>query len=115
MPTNIGTIREQVHVPLQCPKLTETNYTLWSIMVETVLKAYNLLESVDLGGTMEAKKNHTTKDNIFHTLPEDILLQVSKHEDAKDFWEAIRVRYLGVDRVKRHVCKLIGVSWRCQR
>ncbi|XP_023735017.1 uncharacterized protein LOC111882877 [Lactuca sativa] len=91
MPKNVGTIREQVHVPLQYPKLTETNYTSWSIMVETVLKTYNLWESVDPRGIEEAKKNHTTKAIIFQTLSEDILLQVSKHEDAKDFWEAIRI------------------------
>ena len=97
------TVREQGNVPLQCPKLTETNYTWWSIMVETVLKAYGLWEAVDpvIKGTVEARKNHTTKALIFQTLPEDILLQVAKHKDAKDVWEAIRVRYLGADRVQK--------------
>ena len=50
---------------------------------------------------MEEKKNYTTKDIIFQTLPEDIMFQVSKHKDAKDVWEAIWVRYLGVDRVQK--------------
>ncbi|KAJ9541475.1 hypothetical protein OSB04_027981 [Centaurea solstitialis] len=97
------TVREQGNVPLQCPKLTETNYTSWSILVETVLRAYGLWESVDpvTGGTVDEKKNYTTKAIIFQTLPEDILLQVSKHKDAKDVWEAIRVRYLGADRVQK--------------
>ena len=53
------------------------------------------------GRTVEEKKNYTTKAIIFQTLPEDILLQVSKHKDAKDVWEAIRVRYLGADRVQK--------------
>lgn len=97
------TIREQGNVPLQCPRLTETNYTSWSILVETMLWAYGLWESVDpvTGGTVEGRKNYTIKAIIFQTLPEDILLQVSKYKDAKDVWEAIRVRYLGADRVQK--------------
>ncbi|XP_071687108.1 uncharacterized protein [Rutidosis leptorrhynchoides] len=96
-------VREQGNVPLQCLKLTESNYTSWSIMVETALKAYGLWEVVDhvTGGTVEARKNHTTKGIIFQTLPEDILLQVAKHNDAKDVWEAIKTRYLGADRVQK--------------
>ncbi|XP_071699570.1 uncharacterized protein [Rutidosis leptorrhynchoides] len=96
-------IREQGNVPLQCPKLTESNYTSWSIMVETVLKAYGLWEAVDpvTGGKVEARKNHTTKGIIFQTLPEDILLQVAKHNDAKDVWEEIKTRYLGAERVQK--------------
>lgn len=105
MPRNEATltVREQGNVPLQCPKLTETNYTSWSISVETVLRAYGLWESVDpvTGGTVEEKKNYTTKAIIFQTLPEDILLQVAKHKDAKGVWEAIRVRCLGADRVQK--------------
>lgn len=61
------TIREQGNVPLQCPRLTETNYTSWSILVETVLRAYGLWESVDpvTGGIVEGRKNYTTKAIIF--------------------------------------------------
>ncbi|GKE48351.1 hypothetical protein Tco_1479609 [Tanacetum coccineum] len=98
------TVREQgSNASLQCPKLTETNYTSWSILVETVLRAYGLWESIDpvTGATVDEKKNYTTKAIIFQTLPEDILLQVAKHKDAKDVWESIRVRYLGADRVQK--------------
>ena len=98
------TVREQgSNAPLQCPKLTETNYTSWSILVETVLRAYGLWESIDpvTGATVDEKKNYTTKAIIFQTLPEDILLQVAKHKDAKDVWESIRVRYLGANRVQK--------------
>ncbi|GKB61428.1 zinc finger, CCHC-type containing protein [Tanacetum coccineum] len=98
------TIREQgSNASLQCPKLTETNYTSWSILVETVLRAYGLWESIDpvTGATVDEKKNYTTKAIIFQTLPEDILLQVAKYKDAKDVWESIRVRYLGADRVQK--------------
>ncbi|GKD07789.1 zinc finger, CCHC-type containing protein [Tanacetum coccineum] len=87
------TVHEQgSNASLQCPKLTKTNYTSWSILVETVLRAYGLWESIDpvTGATVDEKKNYTTKAIIFQTLPEDILLQVAKHKDAKDVWESIR-------------------------
>nr|GEW41706.1 zinc finger, CCHC-type [Tanacetum cinerariifolium]GFB29056.1 zinc finger, CCHC-type [Tanacetum cinerariifolium] len=88
---------------LQCPKLTKTNYTLWSILVETVLRAYGLWESIDpvTEATVDEKKNYTTKAIIFQTLPEDILLQVVKYKDVKDVKESIRVQYLGADRVQK--------------
>nr|GEW35783.1 zinc finger, CCHC-type [Tanacetum cinerariifolium] len=98
------TVREQgSNASLQCPKLIKTNYTLWSILVETMLRAYGLWESIDpvTWATVDEKKNYTTKAIIFQTLPEDILLQVAKHKDAKDVWESIRVWYLGEDRVQK--------------
>ncbi|GKB85579.1 zinc finger, CCHC-type containing protein [Tanacetum coccineum] len=55
-------VREQgTTVPFQCPGLSETNYTTWSIMIETV----------------------------------------SKHKNAKDVWESIKVRYIGAERVQK--------------
>ncbi|KAK1412391.1 hypothetical protein QVD17_33607 [Tagetes erecta] len=97
------TVKEQGNVPLQCPKLTETNYTMWSIMIETVLRAYGLWDAVDpvTGATVDEKKNYTTKAIILQTLPEDVFLQVAKHKDVKEVWESIRVRYLGADRVQK--------------
>ncbi|KAI3826663.1 hypothetical protein L1987_00715 [Smallanthus sonchifolius] len=34
-------VREQGNVSLQCPKLDETNYTTWALLMETILKAYD--------------------------------------------------------------------------
>ncbi|GJU32849.1 hypothetical protein Tco_1176438 [Tanacetum coccineum] len=40
-------VREQgTTVPFQCPGLTETNYTTWSIMIETVLRAYGHWDAI---------------------------------------------------------------------
>ncbi|KAK9073456.1 hypothetical protein SSX86_007780 [Deinandra increscens subsp. villosa] len=94
-------VRDQgSNVSLQCPKLTETNYTSWSILVETVLRAHGLWKTVT-GEDEDEKRNYTTKAIIYHTLPENVLLQVAKHKRAEDVWESIRVRYLGTDRVKK--------------
>ncbi|KAL7611964.1 hypothetical protein Lser_V15G04969 [Lactuca serriola] len=87
-------------VPFQCPKLTETNYITWFIMNETVLKAYGHWDAITKGAVDE-KKNYTTKGIIFQTLLENVLFQVAKHKNAKDVWESIKVRYIGVERVQK--------------
>nr|GEV59856.1 zinc finger, CCHC-type [Tanacetum cinerariifolium] len=50
---------------------------------------------------VDEKKNYTTKGIIFQTLPENVLLQVSKHKNAKYVWESIKVRYIGAERVQK--------------
>ncbi|KAK1410674.1 hypothetical protein QVD17_37213 [Tagetes erecta] len=91
------------NIPLQCPRLSTTNYTSWSIMVESILQAYGLWEAFDpvTGGTVEAVKNSMARAFVLQTLPEEVLIQVAKYKDAKDVWEALRVRYLGADRVQK--------------
>ena len=87
-------------VPFQCPKLTETNYTTWSIMIETVLRAYGHWDAITKD-VVEEKKNYTTKGIIFQTLPENVMLQVAKHKSAKEVWESIKVRNIGAERVQK--------------
>ena len=89
------------NIALQCPKLTETNYTTWAIMMETILKAYGLWETLEDTEKVDVRKMHTTKAMILTTLPEDVLMQVAQHETAKEVWESIKVRYIGADRVQK--------------
>nr|GEW21107.1 zinc finger, CCHC-type [Tanacetum cinerariifolium] len=42
-----SSVCKQGNVPLQCPKLTDTNYTTWALMMETILKAYGLWKVID--------------------------------------------------------------------
>nr|KAJ0212076.1 hypothetical protein LSAT_V11C400185300 [Lactuca sativa] len=102
MTENAGasTVREQGSITLQCPKLTETNYTSLSILVETMLRAHGLWKTV-LGEGKDEKRNYTTKAIIYLTLPEYVLLQVSKYKDAQDVWDSINIRYLGTERVQK--------------
>ncbi|KAL4584290.1 hypothetical protein LXL04_008886 [Taraxacum kok-saghyz] len=95
-----STVREQGNITLQCPKLTETNYSSWSILVETVLRAHGLWKTVT-GEDEDEKRNYTTKAIIYPTLSEDVLLQVAKYKNAEEVWESIRIRYLGTDRVQK--------------
>ncbi|KAL4582522.1 hypothetical protein LXL04_007072 [Taraxacum kok-saghyz] len=98
--TGPSTVREQGNITLQCPKLTETNYSSWTILVETVLRAHGLWKTVT-GEDEDEKRNYTTKAIIYPTLPEDVLLQVAKYKNAEEVWESIRIRYLGTDRVQK--------------
>ncbi|GJZ56904.1 hypothetical protein Tco_0612398 [Tanacetum coccineum] len=41
-----SSLREQGNVPLQCPKLTDANYTTWALMMETILNGIWTLESI---------------------------------------------------------------------
>nr|GEW20186.1 zinc finger, CCHC-type [Tanacetum cinerariifolium] len=85
-------VREQGNVPLQCPKLTDTNYTTWALMMETILKAYGLWKVIDakkeIDGkqetTIDGKVENTAKGMIFQTLPQDMLMQIAQYTTIKN-------------------------------
>nr|GEW65597.1 zinc finger, CCHC-type [Tanacetum cinerariifolium] len=90
-----SSVREQRNVPLQCPKLTDTNYTTWALMMETILKAYGLWKVIDetdgkkeTSGKQETaideKAENTAKGMIFQTLPQDMLMPVAQYTTAKE-------------------------------
>ncbi|GJS29098.1 hypothetical protein Tco_0489718 [Tanacetum coccineum] len=92
--------REQ-NIAIQCSELNESNYTTWAIMMETILKAYGLWETLEATEKVDERKIHTTKAMILTTLSEDILMQVAQYETAKEVWESIKVRYIGEERVQK--------------
>ncbi|GKB58197.1 zinc finger, CCHC-type containing protein [Tanacetum coccineum] len=110
-----SSVREQGNVPLQCPKLTDTNYTTWAPMMETILKAYGLWKVIDAKKETDGKKKtddeqetaidekaeNTRKGMIFQTLPQDMLMQVAHYTTAKEVWNSIKVKYLGADLVQK--------------
>nr|GEY48232.1 zinc finger, CCHC-type [Tanacetum cinerariifolium] len=69
--------REQ-NIALQCLKLNESNYTTWAIMMETILRAYGLWETLEAIEKVDERKMHTTKAMTRTTLQEDILMQVAR-------------------------------------
>nr|GEW68970.1 zinc finger, CCHC-type [Tanacetum cinerariifolium] len=84
--SNSTSVRELGNVSLQCPKLTETNYTTWALMMETIMKAYGIWETIVAkeGVTTNKKKENTSKAIIFQTLPQDVLMQVAQYSTAKE-------------------------------
>nr|GEV16926.1 SGNH hydrolase-type esterase domain-containing protein [Tanacetum cinerariifolium] len=81
-----ATVREQGNVSLQCPKLSETNYTACALMMETILKAYGIWETIvaNEGVATNEKNENTSKAIIFQTLPQDMLMQVAQYTTAKE-------------------------------
>ncbi|GJV04186.1 zinc finger, CCHC-type containing protein [Tanacetum coccineum] len=94
--SNSASVREQENVSLQCPNLTETNYTTWALLMETILKAHGLWKTIDTKDTVDEKKSHTSKAMIFQTLPEDVLMQVAQCSTTRRFG-ARQVLCIGVD------------------
>ncbi|PWA91392.1 zinc finger, CCHC-type [Artemisia annua] len=94
----------QENIALKCVQLTDSNYTTWAVLMETILKAYGLWETINPkegSSATDEKKMHTTKAMIFQTLPQDILMQVAQYETAKEVWNSVKVRYLGADLVQK--------------
>ncbi|GJV02588.1 zinc finger, CCHC-type containing protein [Tanacetum coccineum] len=60
-----ASVREQGNVSLQCPKLTETNYTMWALLKETILKAHGLWKTIDAKDEVDEKKTHTPKSEMY--------------------------------------------------
>nr|GEW10532.1 zinc finger, CCHC-type [Tanacetum cinerariifolium] len=101
--SNSTLVRELGNGSLQCPKLTEINYTTWALMMETILKAYGIWETIVAkeGVTTNEKKENTSKVIIFQTLPQDVLMQVAQYSTAKEVWGSIKVKHLGADLVQK--------------
>nr|GEY52699.1 zinc finger, CCHC-type [Tanacetum cinerariifolium] len=101
--SNSTSVRELGNVSLQCPKLTETKYTTWALMMETILKAYGIWETIIAkdGVATNEKKENTSKAIIFQTLPQDILMQVAQYSTGKEVWDSIKVKHLGADLVQK--------------
>ncbi|GJZ64752.1 hypothetical protein Tco_0621173 [Tanacetum coccineum] len=96
--SNSTTVRELGNVSLQCPKLTETNYTTWALMMETILKAYGIWETIVAkeGVTTNEKKENTSKAIIFQTLPQDVLIKFCNNtRTAKDYGARLKVKAFG--------------------
>ncbi|KAK1441522.1 hypothetical protein QVD17_07486 [Tagetes erecta] len=99
-----STVREQGNVSLQCPKLNDTNYNSWALLMETILKAYGLWGTVDVEKDAEVadeKKINTAKAMILQTLPQDVLDQVAQYATAKEVWDSLKVQNLGADLVQK--------------
>ncbi|GJX38653.1 hypothetical protein Tco_0251956 [Tanacetum coccineum] len=84
--------REQgTTVPFQCPGLTKTNYTTWSIMIEIVLRAYRYCDAI-IEDEVDEKKNYTTKGaervqkERLQTLRNELeMLKMNDNESINDF------------------------------
>ncbi|XP_023638842.1 uncharacterized protein LOC111830588 [Capsella rubella] len=84
---------------IQCPMLSSTNYTVWSIRTQLLLKVHKVWESVEPGED-DDDKNNMARALLFQSIPEASILQFGHLTTAKAVWDAIKIRHVGVDRVR---------------
>ncbi|GJW63170.1 zinc finger, CCHC-type containing protein [Tanacetum coccineum] len=87
----------------QCPVLKGANYTTWAIRMQIILEANGLWEMIEPNEKTQAnnKKDKTAIAFLYQALPEEQLLQITKHKTAKTVWDALKTRHIGEERVQQ--------------
>nr|GEV55897.1 ribonuclease H-like domain, reverse transcriptase, RNA-dependent DNA polymerase [Tanacetum cinerariifolium] len=87
----------------QCSMLKPSNYSLWAIRMQIILEANGLWEMIEPLETTQAdnKKDKTAIAFIYQALPEEQLLQITKHKTTKAIWDALKARHIGEERVQQ--------------
>ncbi|GJS41467.1 hypothetical protein Tco_0566510 [Tanacetum coccineum] len=71
--------------------------------MQIILEANGLWEMMEPNEKTQAdnKKEKTAIAFLYQALPEEQLLQITKHKTAKTFWDAFKTRHVGVNRVQQ--------------
>nr|GEW98811.1 ribonuclease H-like domain, reverse transcriptase, RNA-dependent DNA polymerase [Tanacetum cinerariifolium] len=71
--------------------------------MQIILEANGLWEMVELNEKTQAdnKKDKTAIAFLYQALPEEQLLQITKHKTAKAIWGALKTRHIGEERVQQ--------------
>ncbi|KAD7477103.1 hypothetical protein E3N88_00239 [Mikania micrantha] len=96
-------VRDGGSISYQCPMFTASNYTSWANKRESIMDTQGIWDAIKPPDNTEVdvKIRKKTRAFIFQTLPEYILLRVAKHKDAKEVWDALKIRNLGANRVQK--------------
>ncbi|XP_078433682.1 uncharacterized protein LOC144704977 [Wolffia australiana] len=92
--------------PLLFPVLSKTNYSLWAVRMEVLLEAHGLWEAIE-EETVPRKKDRQAL-SILGAIPEEIQAQVDIKKSAKEIWEALKKRNVGVDSVQK--ARILGLK-----
>ncbi|KAD5317806.1 hypothetical protein E3N88_17752 [Mikania micrantha] len=93
------TIKEGGNMTFQYPTLTSSNYPIWSLRIKAIFRAHGIWEAIDPRVDVEPRKDNSAIVYLYQSLPEDLVLQVAHCTRAKEIWDAIKTRHLGVERV----------------
>lgn len=90
-------------IPLQCPILTISNYTIWAVKLKAIFNVHGLWEVIEPveGVEINLKKNNAAIVYLYQAMPEDLVLQVANLTSAKAIWDSLKARFVGIDRVKK--------------
>nr|GEV35251.1 zinc finger, CCHC-type [Tanacetum cinerariifolium] len=86
-----------------CPKLKNTNYTVWAIQIKVILEAHGLWETIEPkeNTKVDNKKDKATTALLYQALTEDVILQVAGCKTAKELWESLQKRHVGEEKVQQ--------------
>nr|GEY24723.1 ribonuclease H-like domain, reverse transcriptase, RNA-dependent DNA polymerase [Tanacetum cinerariifolium] len=74
-----------------------------AIRMQIILEANSLWEMIEPLETTKAdnKKDRTAIAFLYQALPEEQLLQITKHKTTKAIWDALKTRHIGEERVQQ--------------
>ncbi|GJU88522.1 zinc finger, CCHC-type containing protein [Tanacetum coccineum] len=83
--------------------LKPSNYSSWAIRMQIILEANGLWEMIEPLETTQSdnKKDKTVIAFLYQFLPEEQLLQITKHKTAKAIWDALKTRHIDEQRVQQ--------------
>ncbi|GJS63994.1 kinase RLK-Pelle-WAK family protein [Tanacetum coccineum] len=96
----------------QCPMLKGANYTTWAIRMQIILEANGLWEMIEPNEKTQAdnKNDKTAIAFLYQALPEEQLLQITKHKTAKTVWDALKTRHMEENEsIDSFVTRLTGI------
>nr|GEY84074.1 zinc finger, CCHC-type [Tanacetum cinerariifolium] len=87
----------------QCPMLKPSNYSLRAIRMQIILEANGLWKMVEPNEKTQVdnKKDKTAIAFLYQALPEEQILQITKHKTTKAIWDALKTRHIGEERVQQ--------------
>lgn len=100
---NNGNGDKDGQITLHYPMLTRSNYSAWAIKMRVFMLAqgvWDAVESRTANTLVEAKKDNMALAAIYQGIPEDLLMTLAEKKTAKEAWEALKVMFVGADRVK---------------
>ncbi|KAD4179958.1 hypothetical protein E3N88_28549 [Mikania micrantha] len=110
-PNQMATVDRSINIPFQCPILTDTNYTIWSLRIKAIFKAHGIWDAIEPGTTVVPKKDNAAIALLYQALPEDLVIQVAYCERAAEIWQAIKTRHVGVERVMEARLQTLNVEF----
>ncbi|XP_076918480.1 uncharacterized protein LOC143578915 [Bidens hawaiensis] len=81
--------KETISGSFQCPRLTKTNYTIWSMHMEVIFGIHGVWDVID-SGSNDAKQNNIAKALLFQSIPEEQILQIGNFKLEREMWDAIK-------------------------
>ncbi|PWA58211.1 hypothetical protein CTI12_AA299890 [Artemisia annua] len=82
--------------------LNSTNYTIWAVKIKALFNVHRISEAVEptTDAEVDQKKNNMAIAMLYQAIPENMVLQIANLTSAKEIWDALKIRHVGVDRVK---------------